>query len=406
MDKLRNKLASDTFAGLLLVGAALLALAWANSPFRDIYESMSAFTFGPQALHLDLSLATWAADGLLAIFFFVVGLELKQEIVSGSLSKPKEAAVPVLAAVGGMLVPALIYVVLVQTLGDPSALQGWAIPTATDIAFAVGVLALFGKGLPKSLRIFLLTLAVVDDLLAIIVIAVFYTESINFAALAGALALVATFAWLTRTTWARWWVYLPVACAAWTLMHTSGVHATIAGVLLGMTVPAKAIFGEHHNRAHRFAETWSPYSAGIAVPVFAFFAAGVNVVDNGSLADVVSQPVFVAVSVALVAGKVFGVLGATALVTRLTALRLPQGIGVRDLLPIGFLCGIGFTVSLLIAELSFPDSEHTASAKLAILTASFIAAILGAVMLRWDANHPRTRDMNKDGIDDGAIELM
>lgn len=406
MNTIRQKLANDTFAGLLLVGAALLALVWANSPFHGAYESLSAFTFGPHALHLDLSVATWAADGLLAIFFFVVGLELKSEIVSGSLSKPREAAVPVFAAMGGMIMPAIIFVAVVNLLGDPGAVHGWAIPTATDIAFAVGVLALFGKGLPKALRIFLLTLAVVDDLLAIIVIAVFYTDSINLLALFGSLVLVAVFAWLTRTTWARWWIFLPVAFAAWTLMHTSGVHATIAGVLLGMVVPARKIFDESHARTHRYVELWSPVSAGFAVPVFAFFAAGVNIVDNGSLSEVFGQPVFFAIAVALVVGKVLGVLGTTWLVTSLTKLRLPSGIGVRDLLPVGILCGIGFTVSLLIAELSFPDGEQTAAAKLAVLSASFVAAILGGFMLRWDAKHPRSADMNKDGVDDRNVELM
>lgn len=406
MNTIRQKLANDTFAGLLLVGAALLALVWANSPLRGAYESLSAFTFGPHALHLDLSVATWAADGLLAIFFFVVGLELKSEIVSGSLSKPREAAVPVFAAMGGMIMPAIIFVAVVNLLGDPGAVHGWAIPTATDIAFAVGVLALFGKGLPKALRIFLLTLAVVDDLLAIIVIAVFYTDNINLLALFGSLVLVAVFAWLTRTTWARWWIFLPVAFAAWTLMHTSGVHATIAGVLLGMVVPARKIFDESHARTHRYVELWSPVSAGFAVPVFAFFAAGVNIVDNGSLSEVFGQPVFFAIAVALVVGKVLGVLGTTWLVTSLTKLRLPSGIGVRDLLPVGILCGIGFTVSLLIAELSFPVGEHTAAAKLAVLSASFVAAILGGFMLRWDAKHPRSADMNKDGVDDNNVELM
>lgn len=406
MNTLRSKLSNDTFAGILLVGAALLALVWANSPWSDAYHSLAGATFGPESLHLNLSIASWAADGLLAIFFFVVGLELKQEIVAGSLSRPKEAAVPVLAAVGGMAAPAIIFAALVVALGEPSALHGWAIPTATDIAFAVGVLALFGRGLPRALRVFLLTLAVVDDLLAIIVIAIFYTADLNFVALFGALAAVAVFGWLARTPWARWWLFVPVGVVAWVLMHTSGVHATIAGVLLGLVVPARKIFDEPLPRTERFSELLGPVSAGLAVPVFAFFAAGVSVVGTGSVGDVVGQPVFVAVSVALVVGKLVGVLATTALVTRFTALRLPPGLGVRDLLPVGFLCGIGFTVSLLIAELSYTDEGHTSAAKLAILAASFVAAILGAFMLRWDARHPRSRDMNVDGIDDGDIELM
>lgn len=415
---LRTKLASDTFAGMLLVSTALIALIWANTPWRESYQALSGLTFGPESLHLNLSVAAWSADGLLAIFFFVVGLELKQELAVGSLSRPREAAVPVLAAVGGMAAPALIYCGIVVLRGEPGALHGWAIPTATDIAFAVGVLALFGRGLPKALRLFLLTLAVVDDLLAIIVIAVFYSSDLNFAALGGALVTVAVFAGLVRTRWARWWTLVPVGVLAWALMHTSGVHATIAGVMLGMVVPARTIFDENHARTERYSELWGSVSAGFAVPVFAFFAAGVTVVGSGAdsnagaesgtsgILEVLGQPVFMAVALALVGGKVVGVLAATALVTRFTALRLPAGIGVRDLLPVGLLCGIGFTVSLLIAELSFPDSEHTAAAKLAVLAASFIAAILGAVMLRWDARTARSTDMNRDGIADGELELI
>jgi NhaA family Na+:H+ antiporter len=406
MDKLRQKLASDTFAGMLLVGAALLALLIANSPWREAYHGLADFRFGPEALHLNLSVASWAADGLLAFFFFVIGLELKQEIVTGSLSRPREAAVPMIAAVGGMIVPAALFVLFINVLGDPSAIHGWAIPTATDIAFAVGVLALFGKGLPRALRVFLLTLAVVDDLLAIIIIAVFYSSNLNFAALLAAFGLVGLFACLTRTRWAGWWIFIPVGAVAWALMHASGVHATIAGVLLGLVVPARQIFDESRARAHTYAEVITPVSSGLAVPVFAFFAAGVTVVGTGSLSDVLGQAVFTAVAAGLVLGKVIGVLGTTALVTKLTPLRLPQGIGVRDLLPVGLLCGIGFTVSLLIAELSFPDSEHTAAAKLAILIGSFAAAILGAIMLRHDARQTRTRDMNLDGVDDGDVDLM
>ncbi len=406
VQRIREALSKDTFAGILLVGAALVALLWANTPWRDAYHALADLTFGPQSLHLNLSLATWAADGLLALFFFVVGLELKHEIAVGSLSKPKEAAVPVFAAMGGMLVPAILFTIMVVALGDSSALHGWAIPTATDIAFAVGVLALFGKGLPKALRIFLLTLAVVDDLLAIIVIAIFYSGDLNYAALAGALAVVAAFAFVSRTSWAKWWARLPLGLVAWALMHTSGVHATIAGVLLGLVVPARALFGESHPRTETYGEVVGPISSGFAVPVFAFFAAGVTVVGTGSVTQVLGQPVFAAVMVGLVLGKVVGVLGTTALITKFTPLRLPQAIGVRDLLPVGFLCGIGVTVSLLIAELSFPDSTHTAAAKLAILAASFVAAILGAFMLRWDARKARHTDMNQDGVDDGDVELM
>ncbi|MDZ4044546.1 MAG: Na+/H+ antiporter NhaA [Rhodoglobus sp.] len=397
----RAWLARETSGGLLLLLAAGAALVWANSPWQESYAALSQFTIGPAALHLDLSLATWAADGLLAIFFFVVGVELKHEFVAGSLRSPREAAVPMLAAVGGMVLPAAIYVGIILASGDSTALRGWAIPTATDIAFALAVLAIFGRGLPLPLRTFLLTLAVVDDLLAIIIIAVFYTSTISILALVAAFAAVGVFAVVVRTRWARWWILLPLALVAWALMHESGVHATIAGVLLGLSVPARVIHGEHHSRTHRFEEIIRPWSSGLALPIFAFFSAGVTFI-GANTAELIVQPVVLAIVAGLVVGKLVGVLATTAIVTRLTPLRLPDNIGLRDLAPIGLLAGIGFTVSLLIAELSFPDSEHTDGAKLAILAGTLIAAAGAAVLLRLDARRARKADMNEDGTPDPA----
>jgi len=404
-DRLRQVLTNEKTGGIILLIAAMLAILWANSPWRETYFALSETVVGPAALHLDLSLATWASDGLLAIFFFVVGVELKHEVVAGSLRHPREAAVPVFAAVGGMVVPAVLFAVLVVGLGEPAAIGGWAIPTATDIAFAVAVLAVFGRGLPKALRIFLLTLAVVDDLLAILVIAIFYTDNIDLLALAAALAAVAAFAVLVRMRTMRWWLLAPVAIVAWVFMHASGVHATIAGVLLGFCVPALAMHGEDNARTHAFEQVVRPISAGIALPVFAFFAAGVDLVDNSG-GSIWVQPVFIATVVGLVAGKLIGVLATTALVTRFTPLRLPDAIGLRDLLPIGFLTGIGFTVSLLITELSYTDEAHRSAAKIGILVASALAGILGALSLRWDAHRARTADMNLDNQPDTNTELM
>ena len=411
IQRLRAWASSETTGGALLIGAAFLALLWANSPWREAYQSLSETVVGPASLgplpvHLDLSLSTWAADGLLAIFFFVVGVELKQEFVAGSLRNPKEAGVPMIAAVGGMAVPALIYVGGVLILGDPGALHGWAIPTATDIAFAVGVLAIFGRGLPIAIRTFLLTLAVVDDLLAIIVIAIFYTSEIHWLALLGTLVCVGLFAWHVRSRKPRWFILLPLAVVAWALMHASGVHATIAGVLLGFMVPALALHGEARSRTTQYERRLKPLSSGIALPVFAFFAAGVSLVDGEGPGAVIGQPVVAAIAAGLVLGKLVGVLGTTALITRITPLRLPDGIGVRDLLPVGLLAGIGFTVSLLISELSFGDSEHADGAKIAILGASTLAAILGAISLRWDARRARSSDMNVDGRADEIHEYI
>ncbi|MBF0722634.1 Na+/H+ antiporter NhaA [Sanguibacter inulinus] len=395
----------ETTGGMLLIGAAILAIVWANSPWREIYTTLSETKIGPASLHLDLSVAGWAADGLLAIFFFVVGLELKHELVAGSLREPRQAAVPMLAAVGGMAVPAIFFVTVVLVTGDTTALGGWAIPTATDIAFALAVLAVFGRGLPTAVRTFLLTLAVVDDLLAIIVIAIFYTDSLSWGPLALAVLGLVLFRFLVRARTVRWWLLLPLAVVVWALVHASGIHATVAGVTMGFLVPALVVHGEKETRTHRFERTWNPLSSGIALPVFAFFAAGVTVVGS-SLLDVLGQGVTIGIVVGLVVGKCLGILGTTWLVTRLTPLRLAQGIGIRDLLPVGLLAGIGFTVSLLIVELSFdPSSEHGTGAKIAVLLASVISATLGALALRHDARRTdRTNDMNLDGIPDDITD--
>ncbi|MTK02242.1 Na+/H+ antiporter NhaA [Micromonospora sp. CP22] len=401
--RFRRWISLETTSGALLLVAAIAALGMANSPWRSHYTSVSDQVIGPAALHLDLSVSAWAADGLLAIFFFVVGVELKHEIVAGSLRRLGEAAVPVVAAVGGMILPAAAFVVLVMALGDTAALRGWAIPTATDIAFALAVLAIFGRGLPVALRTFLLTLAVVDDLLAIIVIAVFYTGSLDWVALLLAFAAIAVFRVVVRSARPRWWLLLPIGVIAWVFMHASGVHATIAGVLLGLCVTARPVHGESAARTHRFEHAVRPVSSGFALPVFAFFAAGVTFVGGDGDDAVLTQPVLIAIIVALVAGKLVGVLGVTALVTRFTKLRLPDAIGLRDLLPVGFLTGIGFTVSLLISELSFSDSAHTDGATIGVLTGTALAAILAAVTLRWDARKARHRDMNEDGIVDTDV---
>ena len=324
----------ETTSGVLLLVAAAVALIWANSPWRESYASLMELRIGPAALHLDLSIAAWAADGLLAVFFYVVGVELKHEIVAGSLRDPKRAAVPVLAAIGGMALPALVYVAIVLGAGDPDALSGWAIPAATDIAFALAVLAIFGRGLPVGLRTFLLTLAVVDDLLAIVVIALFYTATVQLFALLGAALAITVFALLARSRFDAWWVLLPIALVAWWCMHESGVHATIAGVLLGATVPARAVHGERQSRTHRHEASVRPWSTAIALPIFAFCSAGVSVADGGGFAELATQPVLLGVAAGLVLGKLIGVLGVTALITRVTPLRLPDGIGIRDLLPV------------------------------------------------------------------------
>lgn len=236
---IRSNARSDVLGGSLLLAATFAALILANSPAASWYESVRDFTFGFPELHLELSIGAWAADGLLAIFFFVVGLELKEEFVAGRLRDPRRAALPIAAAVGGVVVPALIFV-LINAGSGADALRGWAIPTATDIAFAVAVIAVVGKFLPPALRVFLLTLAIIDDLIAITIIATFYTDSISFPWLILALLPLAGFAALVAKGVRAWWLLLPLAIAVWVCIHASGVHATVAGVLLGFVVPVTA----------------------------------------------------------------------------------------------------------------------------------------------------------------------
>src|SRR6187431_1028872 len=293
-------LRTERAGGIMLLLGTVIALVWANSRWADSYESVSSFTIGPEALHLHLSLATWAQDGLLAIFFFVVGLELKRELTVGELHKPATAVVPAVAAIGGMAVPALIYLA-VNAFQDGGSLDGWAVPTATDIAFAVAVLAIVGRGLPTALRAFLLTLAVVDDLLAILVIAIFFTDDVSLPWLAGSALCVFVFAVLARRGFTRWWALIPLALVAWAAMHASGVHATIAGVALGLVVPAIAVKGEKTSLAEHWEHLWRPLSAGLAVPVFALLSAGV-VVSVASLTAAAQDPVAQGVFVGLVIG--------------------------------------------------------------------------------------------------------
>ena len=396
-------LRTETVGGVLLVVAAAVALIWANSPWRESYAALGALTVGPAALHLDLSLATWAADGLLAVFFFVAGLELKREFVAGDLRDPRRAALPIAAAVGGMAVPALVFVLV--NAGAPTVV-GWAIPTATDIAFALAVLAVIGTHLPAALRTFLLTLAVVDDLLAITIIALFYTDELQVVPLLLALVPLALFTVLVQRRVRSWWLLLPLAALTWGLMHASGVHATVAGVLLGFAVPVlRRASGPGPGLAEHFEHRFRPLSAGIAVPVFAFFAAGVSVVDAGGAAFL--QPVTVGVAAGLVVGKTIGITGATWLVQRFTRARLAEGLSWWDVLGLALLGGIGFTVSLLIGELAFgTGSALDAEVKIGVLGGSLVAALLATVVLRVRNAHYRTLaaqesvDADADGVPD------
>ncbi|WP_435205117.1 Na+/H+ antiporter NhaA [Micromonospora sp. bgisy143] len=379
--RIADVLRKETIGGALLLTGAVVALIWANSPWAHRYEAMTGLVVGPHALHLDLSLATWAADGLLAVFFFVAGLELKREFVAGDLRDPRRAAVPVAAAVGGVLVPALLYVML----NAGGAVQGWAVPTATDIAFALAVLAVIGRHLPSALRTFLLTLAVVDDLLAIVIIAVFYTTHLSVLPLLAAAVPLGLFMLLVQRRVRSWWLLLPLAFATWALVHASGVHATVAGVVLAFAVPVlrSRSAGPGPGLAEHFEHRFRPISAGFAVPVFALMSAGVAVGGLAGLAQAFSDPIAVGIMLGLVVGKPLGILLATWLVARITRAELDTGLAWIDVAGLAVLSGIGFTVSLLIGELAFGiGSDADGRVKIAVLAGSLIAAALATIILR------------------------
>jgi Na+:H+ antiporter, NhaA family len=402
-------LRKETVGGVLLLAATIIAVVWANSPWASSYLALRDLRFGPEVLHLSLSLGQWAADGLLAIFFFVAGLELKREFVAGDLRDPRRAVLPVVAAIGGMVAPALIYVLLNRNVDG--ALRGWAIPTATDIAFALAVLAVVGTHLPAALRTFLLTLAVVDDLLAIAIIAVFYTRHLELVFLVLAAVPLALFGLLVQSRVRSWWLLVPLSVITWSLVHASGVHATVAGVLLAFTVPVsrreRGFDADGRGLAEHFEHRIRPLSVGVAVPIFAFFAAGVSIGGLNGLREALSGTVALGIVAGLVVGKTVGIFGAAFLVARLTRARLDDELGWVDVAGLAMLAGIGFTVSLLIGELAFgAGNERAEQVKVGVLTGSLLAGVLAAAVLRArNRVYRRLReieeaDTDADGIPD------
>nr|WP_051973129.1 Na+/H+ antiporter NhaA [Cryobacterium sp. MLB-32] len=413
-------LRKETVGGAILLVATLAALIMSNTPFfADAYFAFRNLQVGYEPWHLKLSLGTWAADGFLAIFFFLAGLELKREFVAGDLRSVNRAIVPVAAAVGGVIVPAIFYTLINLNSGS-DALRGWAIPTATDIAFALAVLAVIGSKLPAALRIFLLTLAVVDDLLAIAIIAFFYTTDIAFVPLLVAIVPLALYWILTHKyshffgtrAFAAWAVLLPIGFVVWALVHASGVHATVAGVLLGFAVPVlRSARGGGPDAGPGLAETLEhrirPLSSGFAIPVFAFFSAGVAIGGAEGFMRAITDPVSIGIVVALVVGKPVGVLLATIIVTKTTKAALDPDLAWIDVAGVALLAGVGFTVSLLISELGFgQDSPHDEHAKIAILMGSVLAALAATVVLRSRNRHygrlaaKDALDADNDGVPD------
>ncbi len=367
-------LRAETTGGLLLLGATVAALVWANAApggYHAVWSTRAGL--GPAWLHLaDMHLTDWVADALLAVFFFTVGLELRRELTVGTLADRRSAALPVAAAAGGMLAPALLCLAL--THGTDGASRAWAIPVATDIAFALGVLALAGPRAPAGLRTVLLGLAVADDLGGIALIALGFSSGIAVGWLAAAAVLLAVVAVLHRHRWESPGLHLPLAVAVWVCVHAAGIHATVAGVALGLLVRVHPDPDEPEAPATRLERHLAPISAAVILPAFALSATGVSLTPSALLHR--------GVAVGLLAGKLLGVPAGAWLAVRLHLARLPDGLRWRHLIPLGLLAGIGYTVSLLITRLALGDSDAVEGASTAILLASVAAALLVLVALR------------------------
>ena len=370
-------LRSERYAAFLLLGAAILGVILANSALGSTLKGVRDQHLPVPWLGLDLSVGHWVTDGLLAVFFFLAAIELKHELTHGELDSVRKALVPTIAAVGGVIVPAAIFLVMVP---DRELSNGWPIPTATDIAFALGALALVGRALPSRIRALLLALAVIDDLIAILIIAFFFTDDLRPLPLIAAVPVVLLFGWMSRRARSGLIVALLIVLgiAAWVLVHLSGIHATIAGVALGLIMAGKS--------ASRTRHALEPWSNGVILPVFAFVAALV-VLPSVGVGEL--SPVFWAIIVALPIGKLIGITGGALVANRLASKR--QRIPLGDIVAVAGLGGIGFTVSLLMNELAYAKQPQVAvEGTLAVLVASVIAAIIGVILTAIRARHYRS----------------
>lgn len=379
---LRAFLSGEAAGGLVLMAAAALALIVANSALAPLYFGLLKAYVGP------LSLGHWINDGLMAVFFLFIGLEIKREVLDGQLSTWSRRVLPGVGALGGMLVPALIFVAF--NAGDPTTLRGWAIPTATDIAFALGVLSLLGPRVPVSLKVFLTALAIIDDLGAVIIIAIFYTADVSTTNLLLAGGTLAALMALNLLRVTRLWLYMALGLVLWFFVLRSGVHATVAGVLLAFTIPLRPTPGAPEaldSPLHILEHGLQPWVAFLVVPVFGFANAGISF--SGLTAEALFGPLTLGVALGLLVGKVVGVFGFATLAIRLGLADMPSRATTSQLLGIALLCGIGFTMSLFIGSLAFEAQPALQDAtKLGILGGSAIAGVLGWLILRLAA--PRT----------------
>nr|WP_232918105.1 Na+/H+ antiporter NhaA [Pseudomonas syringae] len=365
--------AAESAGGLVLMAAALAALIVANSPLADSYFAAL------HAVFAGLSVSHWINDGLMAIFFMLVGLEIKREVLAGQLASWSQRALPGFAALGGMVVPALIYVAF--NWGRPDTIGGWAIPAATDIAFALGVLSLLGKRVPLSLKIFLSALAILDDLGAVLIIALFYTSDLSIPMLLAALGSIAVLVALNRLGVKKLLPYLIVGALLWFFMLQSGIHATLAGVALALCIPLGKPDEEARSPLLHLEEKLHPWVAFAVVPIFGFANAGVSL--SGITADKLVDPVPLGVALGLLVGKQVGIFAMAALAIRAGLARLPDGSNWGQLYGVAALCGIGFTMSLFIGALAFPGTpELVDEVKVGVLIGSVLSAVLGVVVLR------------------------
>jgi Na+:H+ antiporter, NhaA family len=380
-DGIADFLKLESAGGLLLVAAAALALICSNSPLRHAYDDLLKIPvetrFGSFVIAKPLLL--WINDGLMAVFFLLVGLEVKREVIEGELSTPKQIVLPVVAGLGGMVVPALIYFIFNR--GNGAALNGWAIPTATDIAFALGVLSLLGKRVPVSLKIFLTAVAIADDLGAIVIIALFYTAELSIEMLFLAGVAIAVLIALNLQKVTRIAPYVIVGVILWVFVLKSGVHATLAGVAIAFAVPLKTKDAQGTAPLHQLEHGLHPWVAFGVLPVFAFANAGVSFA--GVTLSALAEPLPLGIAVGLFAGKLGGVCGASALLIRLGLARLPEGAGWLQLIGIAALCGVGFTMSLFIGSLAFDGPGYFTPLRLGVIVGSTVSGVTGYLLLRF-----------------------
>jgi NhaA family Na+:H+ antiporter len=366
--------------GIVLMLAAVLALGLDNSPFAWAYDALLRTPVVVQigALELNKPLLLWINDGLMAIFFFLVGLEIKREVVEGRLSNMRQAGLPILAAIGGMVVPALIFIAL--NVDDPTALKGWAIPAATDIAFALGVLALLGPRVPPALKVFLLALAIIDDLGAIIIIALFYTSQLSLSVLGIAVMGIAVLAYMNYRNVTRVVPYILVGLVVWVCVLKSGVHATLAGVAIALFIPLRATNDEGHSPLKEMEHGLAPWVAFGIMPIFAFANAGVSL-QGLALSDLLAG-IPLGIALGLFVGKQLGIMAFVWVGVKLGIARLPDGVSWMQIYGVSLLAGIGFTMSLFIGTLAFSDPEHAAAVRIGVLAGSILSAIVGALVLK------------------------